>query len=137
VWEDAGLKIATVKTSGDSSREDFETVWYAGESIRKIIALLAGFSAILWFVEQLDLEDVSATAFAFVVLLILIFLTGGVAILMGTMYYRSGVHADFVNNLRGFIKEKNEEKKEKEYSISIGTLTYEPFKMINSKDNMI
>ncbi|MFX0183584.1 MAG: hypothetical protein ACFE95_10930 [Candidatus Hodarchaeota archaeon] len=137
VWEDAGLKVASLKTPKGTSEKDFETVWLAGEAIRKIIALLAGFSAIMWFVEQFDPGDAPATAMAFGWLLILIFLTGGVAILMGTMYYRSGIHTDFVNNLREYIKKKNEEDLGKEYPISIGTVTYEPFQNTSPKDNSI
>jgi hypothetical protein len=65
------------------------------------------------------------------------FLTSGSAILMGTMYYRSGIHEEFVNNFRNHIKIKNSaaKAKDKQYAIQIGTMSFkESNQGLNSLD---
>ncbi len=126
VWRDAELKIASVAISSkgrgskDTPVSEVIKLWSASDSIRNLIALFASFSALSWFAENIP-ADYTATA----LLIGLIFATSGIAILMGTMYYRSGVHEEVVNNLREYIKRKNEEARinGKTYSVQIGTCT--------------
>jgi hypothetical protein len=130
VWEDAGLKIATQKPHRhESTQLEISTVWLASESIRNIVIFLAGFSAIVSITEQFNPSDVPATAVALLILVILIFLTGGLAILMGVMYYRSGIHEEFVNHLRNAVKTKNQEASAagRNYTIDIGTTIFQEF----------
>ena len=124
VWQDAELKIALItvsskgRTSEDTPVSEITKLWPASTSIRNLIALLASFSALAWFSENIPV-DITATA----LLIGLIFATSSIAIIMGTMYYRSGVHEEFVNDLREYIRIKNQEARTsvKDYSVKIGT----------------
>lgn len=124
VWQDAELKIALItvsskgRTSEDIPVNEITKLWPASTSIRNLIALLASFSALTWLTENIP-ADITATA----LLIGLIFATSGIAILMGTMYYRSGVHEEFVNVLREYIQKRNQEARSsgEEYSIQVGT----------------
>ena len=95
------------------------------------LAFLAGVSAVSWLAEQITsiaaergtpIETITGLS----LLVGLMFLTSGSAILMGTMYYRSGIHEEFVNNFRNHLKIKNNtaKAKNKQYSIQIGTMSF-------------
>ena len=104
--------------SEDTPVNEIVKLWPASDSIRNLIALFASFSALSWFAEDIPADYTAAS-----LLIGLIFATSGIAILMGTMYYRSGVHEEVVNDLRGYIRSKNEEARisGKTYSVQIGS----------------
>jgi hypothetical protein len=137
VWEDSELKIARVilsskgKNVDGTSIREIKELWLASTALRNLIAFLAGVSAVTWLAEQITsiaaergtpIETITGLS----LLVGLMFLTSGSAILMGTMYYRSGIHEGFVNNFRNHIKIKNNaaKAKNKQYSIQIGTMSF-------------
>ncbi|OLS21354.1 MAG: hypothetical protein HeimC3_35990 [Candidatus Heimdallarchaeota archaeon LC_3] len=126
VWEDAELKVAYIKTStkglDESSKGIEETTQLipASDSIRSIFTLAFGLPAVFWFVDESGRRSVDfATGTIGVIAIILIFFIfiGGVVILMGVMYYRSGAHEHLVNELRNHIRARYEKKEDENVQI--------------------
>lgn len=135
VWilEDVGIKIVKVNQNprrngserGDTNETD--ELSSLSSSIRNLIGLFAGISTISWIAEQMNITGSGssveligsiAVIFAFLVMY------SGPGLLMGVMYYRSGVHEEFVNDVRKFILEKNKEEERRPYRIKIGTYVF-------------
>jgi len=119
-WEDASIKIAKEKeifrnmNSDDICKTlDVAELGYASSSIRNLIGIIAGISTLQWFVEQsARIDPTMPTGIGSLIGLVLgfYFIFLGSAILLGIMYYRSGVHELFVNNLRLTILQTNKER---------------------------
>ncbi|MFX0065930.1 MAG: hypothetical protein ACFFC7_27510 [Candidatus Hermodarchaeota archaeon] len=124
VWEDANVMIASIDpTSGEKQQSEIRRLWSASSGMKALIGLIVSFSAIIWLVDAVLVFNIpNPTLFDFVYIWIVditLFSTHlGVVILLSIMYYRSGIHEEFVNNLRRFILRKNQESTE--YPIKIG-----------------
>lgn len=111
VWEDAEIKIAkwTISSKGDAT--EISELILASRSLRNLITFFVGFNTILWIID-LDAEisgssDYISRIGTIIIIFLAIFGTsGGITVLMGVMYYRSGVHEYLVNELRLFIRDK-------------------------------
>lgn len=129
VWRDAEIKVIRQYSNKNKSKNqnyyDPDMIWFASTAIKNLAGLLFGFPAVLWLGDkamELSGESMGASAgfvISFFVLYIIFIISSGPIILMGIMYYRSGIHEYFVNNLRNYIKEQNQ--KNENYSVKIGS----------------
>ena len=114
---------ATAAEVKETTLGEIRRLWSASSGLRALIGLIVSFSAILWLVDAVISFNISnPTLLDFIYIWIIditLFSTHpGVIILLSVMYYRSGIHEEFVNNLRSFILRKNQESTE--YPIKIG-----------------
>ena len=136
VWRDAEIKVLRqyndLTKSINQNCYEPDMIWFASSAMKNLAGLLFGFPAVLWLGDKaMELRGESSGAFvgffiSFLILYIIFIISAGPIILMGIMYYRSGVHEYFVNNLRDYIKEQNQ--KNTQYSVKIGS-TY--VKLVN------
>jgi len=116
-WYDAEIKIADWRESSKGKSREVTQLYYAANSLRNIISIFAGFNAVSWVYNlENNILGERGSAFGAVIgtFLVLFIFIGGIGIFQGIMYYRSGIHEIFVNELREFIYNKHTLMKQKD-----------------------
>lgn len=111
-WEDANVMVASVRQNLEEN--EIRKLWSISSGMRTLIGIIVSFSAILWLIDEVLLFNIpNPTPFDFLYVWIVditLFSTHpGIVIFLSVMYYRSGIHEEFVNKLRSFIFQKNQE----------------------------
>lgn len=129
-WEGAELKIAkinadskklnsnsnSIETQNKEDEYEIDELIFASNSIRNIVSIFAGYQAFVWVYERnlaLDNPEFNLGYLIGSLLGVMIF-TSGIGIFLGIMYLRSGVHENFVNEIRekiydNYLNNQNEE----------------------------
>lgn len=125
VWEDAELKMKRTRVSSITAEPEILRSWEAADSVRNLVGLVVGIPSLVWVADKATSDEFSGSngagglTGAIVLMVVFFIFTGGPSILMGVMYYRSGVHEEFVNLFREEVRDHYS------HLISVGTLTYE------------
>lgn len=144
VWQDAELKVALTRKSTKGVDqfgmriEETAQLLPAADSIKALFILFFGLPAIVWFVDESSRRDsdfASGTTGLLALSIAFILAMGGIVILMGIMYYRSGAHEYLVNELRDHIKKNYMNEPDNGVAICYSSVQPVPLKVLKEQES--